>query len=178
MTYRTEPRQRRWGPGRRPLPILRLPHQRGRWKEPRPRGANMEVVPGASPPSSVPRLRESTLIRCFNRMNDLIPGTQASRTSSTTAMTSRVRRGSVVVRRQVACLAVAQPLPKPSTTLAYGARVNGDKADLRTRGAQPAAAALWTTSRTETQDAALPLSGGQQQRLCIARAIAVSPTSC
>ena len=37
-------------------------------------------------------------------------------------------------------------------------------------------AGLWRRSRIACSDSGTGLSGGQQQRLCIARAIAVSPT--
>ena len=63
--------------------------------------------------------------------------------------------------------------------MAYGLRVNGikDKKYIRERVEESLrGAALWDEVKDKLNDSAFALSGGQQQRLCIARAMAVSPS--
>jgi phosphate transport system ATP-binding protein len=122
---------------------------------------------------------KSTFIRCFNRMNDLVPGAVVS---------GRVRYhdqdlyGSgvdpVEVRRRIG-MVFQKPNPFPKSiydNVAFGPRVLGMKAGLsdRVEGALHQAA-LWDEVKDRLKDNALGLSGGQQQRLCIARALAVEP---
>ena len=63
--------------------------------------------------------------------------------------------------------------------VAYGLRVNGirDKAFIRHRVEEALrGSALWEEVKDKLTESAFALSGGQQQRLCIARAMAVSPS--
>ena len=63
--------------------------------------------------------------------------------------------------------------------VAYGLRVNGvtDNAFIRRRVEETLkGAALWDEVKDKLKVSAYALSGGQQQRLCIARAMAVSPS--
>lgn len=63
--------------------------------------------------------------------------------------------------------------------MAYGLRVNGvkDNAFIRQRVEETLkGAALWDEVKDKLKESAFALSGGQQQRLCIARAMAVSPS--
>ncbi len=63
--------------------------------------------------------------------------------------------------------------------MAYGLRVNGvkDNAFIRQRVEETLkGAALWDEVKDKLKESAYALSGGQQQRLCIARAMAVSPS--
>ena len=75
-----------------------------------------------------------------------------------------------------------KPNPFPKSifeNVAYGLRVNGvrDKAFIRQRVEESlAGAALWDEVKDKLKKSAYELSGGQQQRLCIARALAVSPS--
>jgi phosphate transport system ATP-binding protein len=122
---------------------------------------------------------KSSLIRCFNRMNDLIP-------------TARVEGKAlyhgadlyadgvdpVEVRRRIG-MVFQKPNPFPKSifeNIAFGLRINGmsDDIDSRVETALKRAA-LWDEVRRDLKKSALSLSGGQQQRLCIARAIAVEP---
>ena len=67
----------------------------------------------------------------------------------------------------------------PATRVAYGLRVNGikDNAFIRQRVEETLkGAALWDEVKDKLKESAYALSGGQQQRLCIARAMAVSPS--
>ena len=75
-----------------------------------------------------------------------------------------------------------RPNPFPKSifdNVAYGLRVNGikDKAYIRERVEESLrGAALWDEVKDKLSESAFALSGGQQQRLCIARAMAVSPS--
>ena len=63
--------------------------------------------------------------------------------------------------------------------MAYGLRVNGvkDNEFIRHRVEETLkGAALWDEVKNKLKESAFALSGGQQQRLCIARAMAVSPS--
>ncbi len=122
---------------------------------------------------------KSTFIRCFNRMNDLIPG---ARVDGTVLYHGRDLYAPSVdpveVRRRIG-MVFQKPNPFPKSiyeNVAFGPRVLGMKPGLddRVEGAL-SQAALWDEVKDRLRDNALGLSGGQQQRLCIARAIAVEP---
>jgi phosphate transport system ATP-binding protein len=72
------------------------------------------------------------------------------------------------------------PFPKSiSENVAYGLRVDGitDKAFIANRVEESLkSAALWEEVKDKLKKSAFELSGGQQQRLCIARALAISPS--
>ena len=122
---------------------------------------------------------KSTFIRCFNRMNDLIPG---ARVDGQVLYHGRDLYGSSVdpveVRRRIG-MVFQKPNPFPKSiydNIAFGPRVLGMKKDLDGRVERSLRqAALWDEVKDRLKDNALGLSGGQQQRLCIARAIAVEP---
>ncbi|MFS8478470.1 MAG: phosphate ABC transporter ATP-binding protein PstB [Micromonosporaceae bacterium] len=122
---------------------------------------------------------KSTILRCLNRMNDLIPGAR---------VTGRITyRGQdlyapdvdpIQVRRRIGMVfQKANPFPKSIyDNVAYGLRINGVKGNLDDLVEQALrGAALWDEVKDKLKTSALALSGGQQQRLCIARAIAVRP---
>ena len=75
-----------------------------------------------------------------------------------------------------------RPNPFPKSifeNVAYGLRVNGvkDNEFIRHRVEETLkGAALWDEVKNKLKESAFALSGGQQQRLCIARAMAVSPS--
>jgi phosphate transport system ATP-binding protein len=122
---------------------------------------------------------KSTFIRCFNRMNDLIP----SATVSGTVLYHGVDLygpdvDPVEVRRRIG-MVFQKPNPFPKSiydNIAFGPRVLGMRDGLpqRVEGALQKAA-LWDEVKDRLRENALGLSGGQQQRLCIARALAVEP---
>ena len=122
---------------------------------------------------------KSTFIRCFNRMNDLIPGAEVT---GTVLYHGRDLYGSEVdpveVRRRIG-MVFQKPNPFPKTirdNVAFGPRVLGMKKGLDERVERALRqAALWDEVKDRLSENALGLSGGQQQRLCIARAIAVEP---
>jgi phosphate transport system ATP-binding protein len=125
---------------------------------------------------------KSTILRCFDRMNDLIPSAKV--------------RGSVLldgedvygpgvqpveVRRRVG-LVFQRPNPFPMSiyeNVAYGPRRQGvsDRARLDQIVEQSLRrSALWDEVKDDfRKKSGLSLSGGQQQRLCIARTMAVDP---
>jgi phosphate transport system ATP-binding protein len=122
---------------------------------------------------------KSTFIRCFNRMNDLIPGAVVG---GRILYHGRDLYGSnvdpVEVRRRIG-MVFQKPNPFPKSVydnIAFGPRVLKLTKDLDERVERTLRhAALWDEVKDRLKDNALGLSGGQQQRLCIARALAVEP---
>jgi phosphate transport system ATP-binding protein len=122
---------------------------------------------------------KSTILRCFNRMNDLVPG---ARVSGKITYHGEDLYADYVdpieVRRRIG-MVFQKPNPFPKSiydNVAYGPRVNGVKRGLEEIVEQSlTSAALWDEVKDKLGDSALALSGGQQQRLCIARTIAVQP---
>jgi phosphate transport system ATP-binding protein len=122
---------------------------------------------------------KSTFIRCFNRMNDLVPG---AKVTGNVLYHGQDLYGAdvdpVEIRRRIG-MVFQKPNPFPKSiydNIAFGPRVLGMKGDMdaRVEGALRHAA-LWDEVKDRLKDGALGLSGGQQQRLCIARALAVEP---
>jgi phosphate transport system ATP-binding protein len=122
---------------------------------------------------------KSTFIRCFNRMNDLIPGAKVSGNVLYHGEDLYSRDvDAVEIRRRIG-MVFQKPNPFPKSiydNIAFGPRVLGMKGSLDERVEQALHnAALWDEVKDRLKDGALGLSGGQQQRLCIARALAVEP---
>jgi phosphate transport system ATP-binding protein len=122
---------------------------------------------------------KSTFIRCFNRMNDLVPTARVSgdvRYHGADLYADDV--DPVEVRRRIG-MVFQKPNPFPKSiydNVAFGPRVLGLKGGLDERVEQALGqAALWDEVKDRLKDSALGLSGGQQQRLCIARCLAVEP---
>ncbi|MEZ4725796.1 MAG: phosphate ABC transporter ATP-binding protein PstB [Caldilineaceae bacterium] len=122
---------------------------------------------------------KSTVLRCFNRMNDLIP--TARTVGQITYKGANIYAANVdpvEVRRRIG-MVFQKPNPFPKSiyeNIAWGARINGftgDMDDLVEESLR--SAALWEEVKDKLHQSALGLSGGQQQRLCIARTIAVKP---
>src|SRR3972149_3222533 len=122
---------------------------------------------------------KSTFIRCFNRMNDLIPGARVSGTVLYHGQDLYGREvDAVEIRRRIG-MVFQKPNPFPKSiydNVAFGPRVLSMKGSLDERVEQALRnAALWDEVKDRLKEGALGLSGGQQQRLCIARALAVEP---
>ncbi len=122
---------------------------------------------------------KSTFIRCFNRMNDLIPGAEVRGTVLYHGADLYGRDVDPVELRRRIGMVFQKPNPFPKSiydNIAFGPRVLSMKGSLdeRVEGALRHAA-LWEEVKDRLKDSALGLSGGQQQRLCIARALAVEP---
>ena len=122
---------------------------------------------------------KSTVLRCFNRMNDLIEIARVEgRLTYHGVDLYDPAVNPVEVRRRIG-MVFQKPNPFPKSiydNVAYGPRLAGTKANMdelverSLRGA-----ALWDEVKDRLKASAMGLSGGQQQRLCIARAIAVDP---
>jgi len=124
---------------------------------------------------------KTTLLRCFNRMNDLIPG---CRTGGEIILGERnilEKNIDVAELRREVGMVFQKPNPFPKTiyeNVAYGLRIRGIKhRRVLDESVEQAlhGAALWDEVKDRLDESALGLSGGQQQRLVIARAIAVQP---
>ncbi|GAB4273698.1 MAG: phosphate ABC transporter ATP-binding protein PstB [Coriobacteriia bacterium] len=124
---------------------------------------------------------KSTFLRCFNRMNDLIPGTRIEgRITLDGEDIYAPGVDAVDLRRRVGMI-FQQPNPFPMSiydNVAYGPRLHGVKKkselDDIVRDSLDRAN-LWKEVKDILDRGGLTLSGGQQQRLCIARVLAVQP---
>lgn len=125
---------------------------------------------------------KSTFLRIFNRMNDLISNTHL--TGECLVQGENIYGKSIQVdelRKKVG-MVFQKPNPFPKSifeNVAYGLRVNdmGDNKFIAQRVEESlVAAALWGEVKDKLKKSAFELSGGQQQRLCIARALAISPS--
>jgi phosphate transport system ATP-binding protein len=122
---------------------------------------------------------KTTMLRCFNRMNDLIETARVSGTLTYHGVDLYDRQvNPVEVRRRIG-MVFQKPNPFPKSiydNVAYGpkiAGVKGNVAEIVERSLRQAA--LWDEVKDRLKASALGLSGGQQQRLCIARALATNP---
>lgn len=124
---------------------------------------------------------KTTLLRCLNRMNDLVLNTRVTGNikmdgkniydSSTDTIQLRRRVGMIFQKWN--------PFPKSIyENVVYGLRIVGinnrrmlDEVVERSLRR----AALWDEVKDNLHKSATDMSGGQQQRICIARALAVEP---
>jgi phosphate transport system ATP-binding protein len=122
---------------------------------------------------------KSTVLRCLNRMNDLVRGFRFK---------GHVHfRGRDIYHPSVDAVAVRRFIgmvfqqPNPFATsiynnVAFGLRLNNYKGNRQAKVEEALKrAALWDEVKDKLHESGLSLSGGQQQRLCIARAIATEP---
>ena len=125
---------------------------------------------------------KSTFLRLLNRMNDLIPDTRLTGEVLIDGQDIYKKGVQVDELRKNVGMVFQRPNPCPKSifeNVAYGLRVNGvtDSAFIRRRVEEALrGAALWDEVKDKLKVSAYALSGGQQQRLCIARAMAVSPS--
>ncbi|MGQ9596593.1 MAG: phosphate ABC transporter ATP-binding protein PstB [Thermoproteota archaeon] len=125
---------------------------------------------------------KTTLIRCLNRMHEVVPGARVSGKvifKDVNIYDDKV--DPVQIRRKIG-MVFQKPNPFPAMSIydnvAIGLRLNGVK-DRKTldpivrRSLE--LAGLWDEVKEELRKPGSSLSGGQQQRLCIARALAVEP---
>ncbi len=122
---------------------------------------------------------KSTVLRCFNRLNDLIKSFHIKgKLYYHDQDLYAPEVDPVEVRRQIG-MVFQKPNPFPKTiydNIAFGPRLLGFKGDmdeLVERSLKQAA--LWDDVKDKLKALGTDLSGGQQQRLCIARAVAVQP---
>ena len=124
---------------------------------------------------------KSSLLRLFNRMNDLIPSAKVKGEVYLDGVNIYNRNIDVVDLRKRVGMVFQKPNPFPMSVydnVAFGPRQHGknnhnelDKIVEKVLRH----AALWDEVKDELEQSALALSGGQQQRLCIARVLAVEP---
>jgi phosphate transport system ATP-binding protein len=108
---------------------------------------------------------KSTLLRCLNRLNDLIENEETELTGRILLDGEDLYAPGVNVtelRRRVG-MVFALPIPLPLTIYE-----NVVERSLRQ-------AALWDEVKDRLHEPAMRLSGGQQQRLCVARTLALEP---
>jgi phosphate transport system ATP-binding protein len=122
---------------------------------------------------------KTTVLRCFNRMNDLIEGARVEGQVLYHGIDLYDRQvDPVEVRRRIG-MVFQKPNPFPKSiyeNVAFGPRIAGFKGNMdELVEASLHKAALWDEVQGKLKGSAMALSGGQQQRLCIARAIAVQP---
>ena len=122
---------------------------------------------------------KSTVLRCLNRMNDLVLGARVEGKVTYHGTDIYGPNVDVIeVRRRIG-MVFQKPNPFPKSiydNIAYGPKVTGMKVNLDEIVEQALrAAALWDEVKDKLKQNAYGLSGGQQQRLCIARAIATQP---
>ena len=122
---------------------------------------------------------KSTMLRCFDRMNDLIEGARVEGTILYHGVDLYgAKIDPVEVRKRIG-MVFQKPNPFPKSiydNVAFGARLAGLKGNLDEIVEKSLRqAALWDEVKDRLKKSAIGLSGGQQQRLCIARAIAVEP---
>jgi phosphate transport system ATP-binding protein len=124
---------------------------------------------------------KSTVLRCLNRMHEVIPGAYAK--GQVLLNKENIYAPSVdpvQVRRRVG-MVFQRPNVFPTMSIQdnvlSGLRLNGGRdyngSEVVERSLRQAA--LWDEVKDRLKAPATALSGGQQQRLCIARALAVTP---
>jgi phosphate transport system ATP-binding protein len=122
---------------------------------------------------------KTTMLRCFNRMNDLI---ETARVEGQILYRGvdlyDPRVDPVEVRRRIG-MVFQKPNPFPKSiydNVAFGPRIAGFKGNMDDLVEESLRkAALWDEVGGRLRESGMSLSGGQQQRLCIARCIAVAP---
>jgi phosphate transport system ATP-binding protein len=125
---------------------------------------------------------KTTLLRCINRMNDLVDGARITKGAiQLDGVDVNAPEVDVVdLRRRVGMVfQKSNPFPKSIyENISYGLRIAGiNKRSLIDEAVEKSlrGAALWDEVKDRLDANAFGLSGGQQQRLCIARALAVEP---
>ena len=122
---------------------------------------------------------KTTLLRCINRMNDLIPSAKVEGKVLYEGIDLYDPSiDPVEVRRRIG-MVFQKPNPFPKSiydNVAFGPRLNGYDGDMDALIEKSLkGAAVWDEVKDKLKQSGLSLSGGQQQRLCIARAMATEP---
>jgi phosphate transport system ATP-binding protein len=122
---------------------------------------------------------KSTVLRCINRMNDLVRGFRLKghvHFRGQDIYHSKI--DPVAVRRHIG-MVFQQPNPFAMSiyrNVSFGLRLNRYRGNVAEKVEQALRqAVLWDEVKDKLHSSGLALSGGQQQRLCIARAVATEP---
>jgi len=122
---------------------------------------------------------KSTVLRCLNRMNDLVRGFRFEGHVHFRGRDIYHPSVDAVAVRRFIGMVFQQPNPFAMSVynnVAFGLRLNNYKGDRHAKVEEALKrSALWEEVKDKLHESALSLSGGQQQRLCIARAIATEP---
>ena len=122
---------------------------------------------------------KSTMLRCFDRMNDLIPSAKVEGSVLYHGLDLYGRGVDPVEVRKRIGMVFQKPNPFPKSiydNIAFGPKLAGLKGNMDDIVESALRrAALWDEVKDRLKKSAMGLSGGQQQRLCIARAVAVEP---
>ena len=127
------------------------------------------------------RAGKSTLLRLFNRLSDLIEGTQRRGEVLLAGRDIFAPEVNVSALRRRVSMVFAVPTPLPGSIYAnitYGLKLAGIRSEdeLGRRVERSLRqAALWDEVKDRLESSAFALSGGQKQRLCIARSLALEP---
>ncbi|MAX04173.1 MAG: phosphate ABC transporter ATP-binding protein [Dehalococcoidia bacterium] len=122
---------------------------------------------------------KSTVLRCFNRMNDLVLSAKVEGSILYNGINLYSTEVDATEIRSSIGMVFQKPNPFPKSiydNVAFGLRINGYRGDIEEAVEKSLKqAALWDEVKDRLKDSGLTLSGGQQQRLCIARALAIEP---
>ena len=124
---------------------------------------------------------KSSLLRCLNRMNDLVDGCRVEGHIRLEGDDIYAPDVDVAALRRRIGMVFQKPNPFPKSiyeNVAYGLRIQGiNKKRILDEVVEKSlrSAALWDEVKDRLNESALGLSGGQQQRLVIARTVAVEP---
>jgi len=129
---------------------------------------------------------KSTLLRCINRMHETVPGARVEGEVRFNGRDIYDRSVSAISVRRHIGMVFQRPTPFPTMSIRDNVAAG---LKILPRGARPSRretdaivehalrrTALWDEVSDRLSASAVALSGGQQQRLCIARALATSPT--
>ena len=124
---------------------------------------------------------KSSLLRVFNRMNDLIPGARLEGKVSLGHISIYDKSMDLVLLRKKVGMVFQKPNPFPMSVydnIAFGPRHHGIKnrreLDVIVEHSLTQVA-MWEEVKDNLKQSGQALSPGQQQRLCIARTLAVEP---
>jgi len=124
---------------------------------------------------------KSSLLRCFNRMNDLITSARVSGKILIDDSDIHDKKHNVTSLRRKVGMVFQKPNPFPKSifeNIAYGVKIGGEKDKEKIAHIVESSlkrVGLWNEVHERLDSSALSLSGGQAQRLCIARTIATEP---
>ena len=124
---------------------------------------------------------KSTLLKSLNRMNDLVEGCTITGKVELDGENIYGDMDVNLLRKRVG-MVFQKPNPFPMSiydNIAYGPRTHGIRSKAKLDEIVEKSlrdAAIWDEVKDRLKKSALGMSGGQQQRLCIARAMAVSPS--